>query len=134
MTVYGKLEMCTVELSSEEIAPLPANNNIHKLTDEALKIQVGIRVGLIEYNRACGKFIDVFDNLHVDNLHVDNLHVDIFKCEQYQKMLALIISFNKNLKEHCDIFEISYKYNMYGNILLSKMNDITIECYKLCKT
>ena len=48
-------------------------------------------------------------------------------------MLDLITTFNKDIIEHCSMFEISYTYNIEGNNLLSRMKDITIECDKLCK-
>jgi len=109
-----------------QVSAIPPDNNIHKITDESLKIQVDIMIGIREYTRASTNFIASSKNLHFIHLNINNK-------DNIKNMLELIDTFNKDIIEHCSLFEISYNYDIAGNNLLSRMKDITIECDKLCK-
>ena len=106
-----------------DVSAIPLDNNIHKITDETLKIQVDTMIGIREYTRASTNFIASSKNQHLNIYNNDNI----------KNMLELISAFNKDIIEHCALFEISYNYNIAGNNLLSRMKDITIDCDKLCK-
>ena len=122
MTVFKNSSVYAVS----EVSAIPPDNNIHKITDESLKIQVDIMIGIREYTRASTNFIASSKNLHFKHLNINNN-------DNIKNMLDLITTFNKDIIEHCSMFEISYTYNIEGNNLLSRMKDITIECDKLCK-
>ncbi len=122
MTVFKKSYVYAVS----EVSSMPPDNNIHKITDESLKIQVDTMIGIREYTRAYTNFIAISKNLHFIHLNINNN-------DNIKNMLELISAFNKDIIEHCSLFEISYNYNIAGNNLLSRMKDITIDCDKLCK-
>ena len=122
MTVFKNSSVYAVS----QVSAIPPDNNIHKITDESLKIQVDIMIGIREYTRASTNFIASSKNLHFKHLNINNN-------DNIKNMLDLITTFNKDIIEHCSMFEISYTYNIEGNNLLSRMKDITIECDKLCK-
>ena len=109
-----------------EVSAIQPDKNIHKITDESLKMQVDTMIGIREYTRASTNFIVSSKNLHFIHLNINNK-------DNIKNMLELIDKFNKDIIEHCSLFEISYNYNIAGNNLLSRMKDITIECDKLCK-
>ena len=122
MTVFKNSSVYAVS----EVSAIPPDNNIHKITDESLKIQVDIMIGIREYTRASTNFIASSKNLHFIHLNINNN-------DNIKNMLDLVNAFNKDLREHCALFEISYNYNIAGNNLLSRMKDITIDCDRLCK-
>ena len=109
-----------------EVSAIQPDKNIHKITDESLKMQVDTMIGIKEYTRASTNFIASSKNLHFKHLNINNN-------DNIKNMLELISAFNQILIEHCSLFEISCNYNIAGNNLLSRMKDITIECDKLCK-
>ena len=109
-----------------EVSAIQPDKNIHKITDESLKMQVDTMIGIREYTRASTNYIVSSKNLHFIHLNINNK-------DNIKNMLELIDKFNKDIIEHCSLFEISYNYNIAGNNLLSRMKDITIECDKLCK-
>uniref|UniRef100_A0A6C0HQ39 Uncharacterized protein n=1 Tax=viral metagenome TaxID=1070528 RepID=A0A6C0HQ39_9ZZZZ len=122
MTVSKKSSVYAVS----EVSSIQPDKNIHKITDELLKIQVDIMIGIKEYTRASTNFIASSKNLHFK-------HLNIYNNDNIKNMLELISAFNQNIIEHCALVEISYDYNIAGNNLLSRMKDITIDCDKLCK-
>ena len=109
-----------------EVSPIPIDNNIHKITDESLKIQVDIMIGIREYNCASANVISCLN-------YIPFIHLNLDKINNLNNTLKLINAFNKNLREHCKLFEISYNYNIESTNLLSRMKNITIHCDKLCK-
>ena len=122
MTVFKNSSVYAVS----QVSAIPPDNNIHKITDESLKIQVDIMIGIREYTRASTNFIASSKNLHFKHLNINNN-------DNIKNTLDLVNAFNTDIIEHCSLFEISYNYNIAGNNLLSRMKDITIECDKLCK-
>ena len=122
MTVFKNSSVYAVS----EVSAIPPDKNIHKITDELLKIQVDTMIGIKEYTRASTNFIASSKNLHFIHLNINNN-------DNIKNMLDLVNAFNKDLREHCALFEISYNYNIAGNNLLSRMKDITIDCDRLCK-
>ena len=122
MTVFKNSSVYAVS----EVSAIPPHNNIHKITDESLKIQVDIMIGIREYTRASTNFIASLKNLHFKHLNINNN-------DNIKNTLDLVNAFNTDIIEHCSLFEISYNYNIAGNNLLSRMKDITIDCDRLCK-